>query len=106
MAKNARVFFHCHNIVVLRTSWTEDNLGRRFQCCQNREGGCSFFKWVDDPLCPRARGIIPSLLRRLNVLENEKDTFLWENVKLEKWMKWLKALLLGILLGLSIWWLV
>ncbi|PIM99039.1 hypothetical protein CDL12_28470 [Handroanthus impetiginosus] len=106
MVENARVLCHCLNIVVFCTSCTEDNPGRRFQCCQNREGGCSFFRWVDDPLCPRARAIIPGLLRRLNVLENERDTFLRENVKLEKRMKWLKALLLGVLLGLSIWWLV
>ncbi|PIN06303.1 DNA-(apurinic or apyrimidinic site) lyase [Handroanthus impetiginosus] len=106
MAENARVLYHCRNIAVLRTSWIEENPGRRFQCCQNREGGCSFFRWVDDPLCPRARAIIPGLLWQLNVLENERDTFLRENVELEKRMKWLQALLLGVLLGLLIWWLV
>ena len=28
-----------------------------------------FWRWLDPPMCPRARQIIPSLLRRINELE-------------------------------------
>ncbi|KAG8364577.1 hypothetical protein BUALT_Bualt18G0011800 [Buddleja alternifolia] len=66
----------CKKRAPLGTSWTDDNLGRRFHGCENfnKIGGCNFFKWADPPMCPRAMVIIPNLRRdkhRLTV-ENEQ----------------------------------
>ncbi|KAK9290541.1 hypothetical protein L1049_008711 [Liquidambar formosana] len=49
------------------TSWTENNLGRRFYGCPNYKanGSCGYFKWLDPPICIRARRIIPGLLKRI-----------------------------------------
>ncbi|KAG8379460.1 hypothetical protein BUALT_Bualt07G0090800 [Buddleja alternifolia] len=53
----------------VRTSWTNDNPGRRFKCCA--DGKCDFFTWFDPPMCARSKLIIPGLLRRLNRQEEE-----------------------------------
>ena len=34
-------------------------------------GKCRFFEWIDPPICPQARQVIPGLLRRVNILEEE-----------------------------------
>ncbi|PIN06779.1 hypothetical protein CDL12_20663 [Handroanthus impetiginosus] len=61
----------------MKTSWTYLNPGRRYSICSNfREArGCSFFSWMDPPVCERSRQIIPGLLRRVNKLENEVTKF-------------------------------
>lgn len=56
---------YCGNWVVPKTAWTTSNAGRRFFSCDR----CRFFRWLDDPLCQRARVIIPGLIRRINNLE-------------------------------------
>ena len=55
----------CGNIIVVRTSWTDSNPGRRFISCDR----CRYFRWIDGPLCEHARIIIPGLLRKINTLE-------------------------------------
>ncbi|GFQ05671.1 hypothetical protein PHJA_002711200 [Phtheirospermum japonicum] len=66
-------FCNCGRNAVQRTSWTDLNPGRRYTTCSKfREiGGCTYFSWVDAPMCDRARHIIPGLLRRVNRLEAE-----------------------------------
>ncbi|WOH13887.1 hypothetical protein DCAR_0933400 [Daucus carota subsp. sativus] len=59
----------CNKWVVVRTAWTEINSGKRFAGCPDQV--CNYFRWVDGPLCERARMIIPGLIRRINVLEGE-----------------------------------
>ena len=36
-----------------------------------KRNGCSFFIWIDPPMCDRARMIIPCLLRRLTKMEEK-----------------------------------
>ncbi|KAK6139786.1 hypothetical protein DH2020_026462 [Rehmannia glutinosa] len=56
----------------MRTSWESDNPGRRFMGCGEwKSGGCNFFDWNDPPMCPRAMTIIPTLKRKIVVLEDE-----------------------------------
>ncbi|GJR59207.1 hypothetical protein Tco_1501369 [Tanacetum coccineum] len=59
--------------VVVRTSWTNCNLGRRFYACPTYGEKCPFLGWVDPPMCPRVVDIIPSLLRNRNQLEDMLD---------------------------------
>ncbi|XP_019183765.1 PREDICTED: uncharacterized protein LOC109178688 [Ipomoea nil] len=58
----------CGNELVIRTSWTDRNPGRRFFHCSESPGrkGCGFFEWTDPPMCPRSICIIPGLLKRIN----------------------------------------
>ncbi|KAK6121476.1 hypothetical protein DH2020_044784 [Rehmannia glutinosa] len=63
---------YCGRRAVLRTSWTDDNPGRRFHSClQYSGGGCSFFDWEDPPMCRRSKVIIPGLLRKINALKED-----------------------------------
>ncbi|KAK4272908.1 hypothetical protein QN277_021400 [Acacia crassicarpa] len=63
----------------LYTSWTAQNLGRRFFGCRNYQPvqgrGCGFFKWHDEEMGRRAKEMINELLGQM---ENVND----ENVRL------------------------
>ncbi|XP_074378300.1 uncharacterized protein LOC141719829 [Apium graveolens] len=67
----------CGRAVVLRTSWTDANPGRRFWGCfrymEQRSNACNFHLWFDPPMCQRSRMIIPGLLRRIEKLEEEAE---------------------------------
>ncbi|KAI8546782.1 hypothetical protein RHMOL_Rhmol07G0146500 [Rhododendron molle] len=39
----------CNNIQIIRTSWTDANLGQRFASCSDSE--CTEFNWVEPPMC-------------------------------------------------------
>ncbi|KAL8218048.1 hypothetical protein R6Q57_021421, partial [Mikania cordata] len=64
---------YCGRLATIRTSWTDQNPGRRFHSCPNQARS-----WLDPPMCPRAIVIILGLLRSKNKLEEElkqlKDT--------------------------------
>ncbi|GER30712.1 GRF zinc finger containing protein [Striga asiatica] len=64
---------YCGRRAVIRTSWTTENPGLRFQACLKNEegGGCVFFDWYDPPMCRRAKALIPGLLKKMNA--NEED---------------------------------
>ncbi|GER39586.1 GRF zinc finger containing protein [Striga asiatica] len=64
---------YCGRRAVIRTSWTTENPGRRFQAClkNEEEGGCVFFDWNDPPMCRRAKALIPGLLKKMNASEEE-----------------------------------
>ncbi|KAL2502550.1 uncharacterized protein Fot_36398 [Forsythia ovata] len=70
---------HCGIRCVLKTSWTNENLGRRFLGCYNYRvaGGCNYFKWVDHPVPPRENELITTLLRRCE--ESERKRHMAEN---------------------------
>ncbi|KAL8242126.1 hypothetical protein R6Q59_012428 [Mikania micrantha] len=55
---------NCGRIAIIRTSWTSLNPGRQFHSCPRPVGQCRrFLGWVDPPMCPRAVGVIPGLLK-------------------------------------------
>ncbi|CAN1161307.1 hypothetical protein LINPERHAP2_LOCUS23841, partial [Linum perenne] len=61
--------------VVLLTSWTEDNPGRRFLRCVSAKkasvsGTRHYFSWFDKPMPVRTKVVINGLLRKLDVVEN------------------------------------
>ncbi|KAL2472505.1 GRF-type domain-containing protein [Abeliophyllum distichum] len=62
----------CGHISATRTSWTENNTGRRFRGCRfyGRADACDYFSWVDPPLHPRYKNIINGLLRKANNNDN------------------------------------
>ncbi|KAL2238077.1 UNVERIFIED_CONTAM: hypothetical protein Sindi_0999400 [Sesamum indicum] len=63
-------FCRCGRDVLLRTSWTTLNSGRRFCGCPGNEGQyCDTFQWVDPPMCRRSKEIIPGLLNRISEYE-------------------------------------
>ncbi|KAL8481148.1 hypothetical protein ACS0TY_027616 [Phlomoides rotata] len=60
---------YCGRVAVTVTSWKDDNVGRRVLGCERylvSEGYYNFFKWIDAPVCERAKHIIPGILRSLN----------------------------------------
>ncbi|KAL0289400.1 UNVERIFIED_CONTAM: hypothetical protein Scaly_2703300 [Sesamum calycinum] len=62
---------YCGKKACLRTSWTNNNPGRRFHGCGDVASGCGFFVWEDPPMCTRSKKIIPGLLCKLNKIEEE-----------------------------------
>ncbi|CAA0832301.1 Unknown protein [Striga hermonthica] len=65
-------FCGCGKRTVMVTSWTDNNPGRRYATCKGSKigRGCKHFVWIDPPMCT-ARQIIPGLLRRINLTEDE-----------------------------------
>ncbi|KAM7501346.1 hypothetical protein LguiB_000250 [Lonicera macranthoides] len=63
------MYCYCCIPTIVRTSWTDNNPGRRFRACE--QGVCGYFSWVDPPMCKRSKEIIPGLLRKKNQLEDE-----------------------------------
>ncbi|CAN1121269.1 Uncharacterized protein At4g04775 [Linum perenne] len=67
----------CGQSLILLTSWTNENPGRRFWRCsrqvkaKNSEGK-HYFEWHDPPIEERSRQVINGLLRKLNKLEHEQ----------------------------------
>ncbi|XP_057445006.1 uncharacterized protein LOC130737270 [Lotus japonicus] len=72
------LYCDCGVLSPLRTSWTEENLGRRFYGCgqyQGRVRRCGFFKWHDPPVNTRKNLMISGLLSQIEVLK-KKEMFL------------------------------
>ncbi|KAK4271141.1 hypothetical protein QN277_019878 [Acacia crassicarpa] len=63
---------HCGLFARLYTSWTEQNLGRRFFGCRNYQQGkgCCFFKWHDSEMGERAKDVINELLGHVENLND------------------------------------
>ncbi|KAK4413675.1 hypothetical protein Salat_2780300 [Sesamum alatum] len=88
---------NCSQPAVIRTSWTNENPGRRFHSCRNyKRGGCRFFQWEAPPLCARARAIVPGLLKKIDTLEAKIEEMKQRN---RKWQK-IVAVLASILVFL------
>ncbi|KAK4264571.1 hypothetical protein QN277_025730 [Acacia crassicarpa] len=62
----------CGLFARLYTSWTEQNLGRRFFGCINYKHGrgYGFFKWHDDEMGARAKDVINELLEHVENLND------------------------------------
>nr|GEX34459.1 hypothetical protein [Tanacetum cinerariifolium] len=62
--------YACGLEAVIRTSWTNRNLGRRFYGFPTLSPTCvNFLRWYDPPMCQMSVHIIPGLLRSHNELE-------------------------------------
>ncbi|XP_012838688.1 PREDICTED: uncharacterized protein At4g04775-like [Erythranthe guttata] len=65
-------FCDCGRKLLVQTSWTSANPGRRFLSCPRRGGtACSIFYWYDPEMCQRSKAIIPGLIKRINTLESQ-----------------------------------
>ncbi|KAL2529201.1 uncharacterized protein Fot_21802 [Forsythia ovata] len=58
----------CGRNATMRTSWTENNSGRRFLGCSfyRRPDACDYFKWVGPIVHPRYKSVINGLLKNAN----------------------------------------
>nr|KAJ0184686.1 hypothetical protein LSAT_V11C900486280 [Lactuca sativa] len=65
------VLCFCGNVVVVRTSWTSQNLGCCFYSCPKMGSKCGFLGWLEPPMCQRSIVIILGLLRTINSYEVE-----------------------------------
>ncbi|KAB2005402.1 hypothetical protein ERO13_D11G247150v2, partial [Gossypium hirsutum] len=67
---------YCGNLAKLNTSWSNDNLGRRFFGCKKFGSGFRkprrFFTWFDLPLTPRSQIVLLGLLKNVRTLEDAK----------------------------------
>ncbi|KAL2501101.1 uncharacterized protein Fot_34949 [Forsythia ovata] len=94
----------CGRIAAMRTSWTENNPGRRFLGCSyyGRPDACDYFKWVDPPLLnPRYKSVMNGLLRNANrEADLEKK---WQRRVLYHRLL-LGILVLAILVQYGLWW--
>ncbi|KAL8188599.1 hypothetical protein R6Q57_029887 [Mikania cordata] len=65
------VLCECPKEVVILTSWTSRNPGRRFYTCPGQGSRRRFIGWFGDKQCQRCKDIIPGLLRAKNNLEEK-----------------------------------
>ncbi|KAG5522558.1 hypothetical protein RHGRI_034645 [Rhododendron griersonianum] len=65
----------CGRRVVMRTSLTTKNLGRRFLGCINykQKNGCNFFVWIDPETCPRGVEYAKIMQAKKEALEGEVE---------------------------------
>ncbi|XP_075668549.1 uncharacterized protein LOC142638397 [Castanea sativa] len=66
-------FCHCGKIAPVKTSWTGENIGRRFWACEKYgvDDTCGYFVWLDPPPCARGRELLPLLREKIDSLEKE-----------------------------------
>ncbi|GER28415.1 GRF zinc finger containing protein [Striga asiatica] len=83
----------CGKRAKIVTSWTVDNPGRRYQTCAiGKPLGCTYWSWLDPPMCERSQRIIPGLLKRINALEAKHDNLKEQNTNLQERVEHLQAL--------------
>ncbi|MBA0803561.1 hypothetical protein Gohar_013755, partial [Gossypium harknessii] len=65
---------YCGNLAKLNTSWSNDNLGRRFFGFKKFGNGfrkpCPFFTWFNPPLMPCSQIVLLGLLKKVRTLED------------------------------------
>ncbi|XP_060190210.1 uncharacterized protein LOC132619278 [Lycium barbarum] len=61
------------NLLQMQTSWSKNNLGRRYWSCPYYGAQkCKFFRWRDrDEVDPRSKFILPKLVNKIRDLEKE-----------------------------------
>nr|POE73968.1 hypothetical protein CFP56_56653 [Quercus suber] len=66
-------FCHCGKRAPVKTSWTGENIGRRFWACEKYgvNDTCVYFVWLDPPTCARGRELLPLLREKVDSLEKE-----------------------------------
>ncbi|GER41644.1 GRF zinc finger containing protein [Striga asiatica] len=76
----------CGDKVYLKTSWTQNNPGRRYWACPKygqKFGFCGFFIWYDPEICARAKNIIPGLLEKSNKHQYQIEQYKLRNAEME-----------------------
>ncbi|XP_017225141.1 uncharacterized protein LOC108201361 [Daucus carota subsp. sativus] len=95
----------CGLVPVLKTSWTDNNPGRRFWSCRmylrNKRKGCGYYRWHDPPVEGRSKNIIPDLLRKIEMLEEEIKELKRKEQKDAMWLRVVIAVVL-LILGLAL----
>ncbi|KAF5784436.1 putative transcription factor GRF family [Helianthus annuus] len=86
----------CGRTATIRTSWTDDNPGRRFYSCLFKPSNYPFIGWVDPLMCLRSIRIIPGLLRKINNLQ-AKLFVREQEIRKKKRVIWL--LILALVIG-------
>nr|KAJ0185615.1 hypothetical protein LSAT_V11C900490130 [Lactuca sativa] len=84
------VMCFCKKWAIVRTSWTNNNPGRRFWGCPDPNSSCGFIGWHDEPMCARSKVIIPGLLGTINKLRKAIDDIKEQASKHEKAMEKIK----------------
>ncbi|KAL4333057.1 hypothetical protein GQ457_07G010940 [Hibiscus cannabinus] len=66
----------CEKRTVLKTSWSDDNSGRRFFGCSNYgkkfQNSCRFFQWYELPMSYREKSLLVGLLRKIRNNDRER----------------------------------
>nr|XP_027093790.1 uncharacterized protein LOC113714196 [Coffea arabica] len=72
---SSTAFCNCGLRTKMSTCWCGENPGRRFLGCSlwPRPERYSYFEWVDEPICPRGRVLIPGLLKKINKMEEQVE---------------------------------
>ncbi|KAG4215917.1 hypothetical protein ERO13_A01G209050v2 [Gossypium hirsutum] len=85
---------YCGNIANLRTSWSNDNPGRRFFGCKKYvigyQNACHFFTWFDPPVT-RSRIVVLGVLKKVRTMEDARrnERKIWLMVLLFVILLWL-----------------
>ncbi|KAL2548714.1 uncharacterized protein Fot_10244 [Forsythia ovata] len=84
---------YCGELPILKTSWTEINLGRRFwrRRLYGKVGSCDFFDWADPAPHERYKSVINGLLRKKNEVDKEKVR-MGRNARIYKIALWMIVL--------------
>ncbi|KAM3395803.1 hypothetical protein P3S68_004809 [Capsicum galapagoense] len=65
----------CGHEALLKTSWTQQNLGRRFFTCKisKKLGGCDYFDWYEERRSSQANRVIWGLLNKVKASEEKQN---------------------------------
>ncbi|KAI8538640.1 hypothetical protein RHMOL_Rhmol09G0119900 [Rhododendron molle] len=76
----------CGRRVVMQTSLTVKNSGRRFLGCSKykKENGCNFFVWIDPETCPRGLEYAKIMQAKKEQLEKQVEELKMINERLER----------------------
>ncbi|KAL8107741.1 hypothetical protein AgCh_024228 [Apium graveolens] len=64
-------FCNYGRLVVVRTTWTHNNVGMRFVSYVEDRVGYNYFRWIEQPVSERGKAMICGLLGRISGPEGE-----------------------------------
>ncbi|KAF3649875.1 hypothetical protein FXO37_18745 [Capsicum annuum] len=72
----------CGNEALLKTSWTQQNFGRRFFMCKNLKkwNGCDYFDWYEERHSSQANRLIWGLLKKVKSFEDKENRDRRDNI--------------------------
>ena len=103
-------FCYCGLPSIMKTSWSADNLGRRFRGCPlygNLENvvPCRYFDWVEPTLSSRARIVVVGLLKKIREMERkeieriERERTEMEMKKRKERIRWILWFIVAMFIG-------